>query len=405
MRSLTIRLGFWSGLLGVVFGLIGCADAPEAEGTSVYQEAPASPYDSQAVEASRQALLAKRDRTGEDELRLGDLSRQVGDWSSAQKAYYDARTANVRAADGEHRALLGLARVALAQRDPSAAMNYSERAEQATQNSGGREEARVLRALAHLERGQTNEARRLRTQVSRSDIPELSQLDSRLGSSGSVVSTPSPRNGPRPAAATTPKPPRSDFPAGAPAILARERWGARALNQKRDPVLLGAPRRVTVHHTAESNLPGPSFEANAERMRAYQHTHQDERKWADIGYHFVIDRQARIWEGRDLRYQGAHAGNKQANEGNIGIALMGDFEKSQPSEAQKRSLFTLTEWLLTRYRIAPSAVYGHDEVAKKHDPKEGTTCPGKHLERYIIEMKRLLKKPPAAQAKPKSKAS
>ena len=71
-------------------------------------------------------------------------------------------------------------------------------------------------------------------------------------------------------------------------------------------------------------------------MKAYQTGHQQTNHWADIGYHYVIDRQGRIWEGRELSWKGAHAGNKQANENNVGIALIGNFENVEPPAAAAR---------------------------------------------------------------------
>jgi hypothetical protein len=373
-------------LLGATWG---CADGPEVVRRADSVTKPESEFRSLNLMGTRAELEGRPRRTAEEELLLGDVCRQLGDLARAERAYYDARSASSKAVDGEYRALTGLARVALARGDGAMAVAMAGRAEALVPGDSAREEVRAISALGHALRGQVGEARRLRAQITRGDLPEIAELDRRLA----AAATPrEPTPGPAPA--TRPAP--TDFGSGAPPIQTRDRWGAKPVNPKRDPVPIGTIRRITVHHTAEQNLPGPSFAENAERMRSYQSTHQNERRWADIGYHFVIDRQARIWEGRSLAYQGAHAGSAAANEGNVGIALIGDFERSQPTAAQKRSLYELAEWLMMRYGIHSQAVYGHDEVAKRHDPKEGTTCPGKHLARYIVELKRQLARSPAA---------
>jgi hypothetical protein len=146
-------------------------------------------------------------------------------------------------------------------------------------------------------------------------------------------------------------------------------------------------RRITVHHTADRRLPGDSWADNATRMRSYQAGHQNGRRWADIGYHFVIDQEGRIWEGRDLSLKGAHAGNSAANRGNVGIALVGNFDRSQPTGAQRAALGELLIWLCERYRLRGSAVYTHDEMKKLHPELGGTACPGRYLKQVVVELR------------------
>ena len=120
------------------------------------------------------------------------------------------------------------------------------------------------------------------------------------------------------------------------------------------------------------------YAAVADRVKAYQTGHQQTNHWADIGYHFVIDREGRIWEGRELSWKGAHAGNKQANENNVGVALIGNFENSDPSAAQRNSAEELITWLSLEYGISSSKIYGHGEIEKLYGIK-GTCCPGRRF--------------------------
>ena len=80
-----------------------------------------------------------------------------------------------------------------------------------------------------------------------------------------------------------------------------------------------------------------------------------------------------------MRYQGAHAGNNSLNRGNIGVALMGNFDKNRPSSKQLRSLQLLLGALCSRYKISPDSIAGHQELRE-------TNCPGRHLQSALNRM-------------------
>lgn len=129
--------------------------------------------------------------------------------------------------------------------------------------------------------------------------------------------------------------------------------------------------RITIHHTAmpdddEKDL-GGSMKL---RLQKILFLHKHRQNWADIGYHYVIDQNGNIWEGRNIKYQGAHAqGNN--NLGNIGIALVGNFETHYVPEAQKNSLIEFVHYLKEKYDIRNSEIYPHEHFT-------GTKCPGKN---------------------------
>ena len=72
--------------------------------------------------------------------------------------------------------------------------------------------------------------------------------------------------------------------------------------------------------------------------------------------------------------QGAHAGstNKDYNERGIGICLVGNFEKSPPTAAQRRSVKLLVATLKAEYKIPTASVVGHKDIRAS-----STECPGK----------------------------
>lgn len=95
------------------------------------------------------------------------------------------------------------------------------------------------------------------------------------------------------------------------------------------------------------------------------------RGWSGIGYHYYIDGNGGVWQGRPEWTQGAHAyqdAQHEANTDGIGICLGGNFEQAPPTQAQMQSLAELILDIRTRYADIP--VIGHKDV-------QATACPGK----------------------------
>jgi N-acetylmuramoyl-L-alanine amidase/Carboxypeptidase regulatory-like domain len=147
-------------------------------------------------------------------------------------------------------------------------------------------------------------------------------------------------------------------------VRSRTDWNARRAGCKSTH----SPQKMTIHHTDTPNADSLSVPA---RIRQMQNYHQNIRGWCDIGYHFLISPDGQIWEGRPISQLGAHTGG--ANTNNVGIALMGSFNKSPPPSAQLVATTNLVQAIGQRYKltISRSTVKGHRE--------QGTTatdCPG-----------------------------
>jgi hypothetical protein len=137
----------------------------------------------------------------------------------------------------------------------------------------------------------------------------------------------------------------------------------------------GGWRRITVHHSAEVHPPDldGTQASSAAAVRSIQKAHIDgkETGWGDIGYHFLVDPYGRVFQGRDLAWQGAHAkGNN--NVQNIGVCLLGNFEEERPTQAALAALEKLLDDLRQQHGIARSRVLVHGDLKK-------TECPGRHL--------------------------
>jgi N-acetylmuramoyl-L-alanine amidase len=117
----------------------------------------------------------------------------------------------------------------------------------------------------------------------------------------------------------------------------------------------------------------------AEKVAEITRWHVQERKWRTIGYHYVIDRDGSIAQGRAETEAGAHVAGH--NTGSIGICLIGGFGSNENdaferhfTPEQDRALRGLIEEISSRAAI--KRVRGHNEAAAK-------ACPGFQVSRWL----------------------
>lgn len=159
--------------------------------------------------------------------------------------------------------------------------------------------------------------------------------------------------------------------------IARSNWS------KRGPVMsrinpMNGVTRITVHHEGWTNVWFTDWKSTAARLNHIRDAHVSDRKWGDIGYHYIIDRAGRVWEGRDTRYQGAHV--QATNEHNLGIMLLGNFDKQRPSDAQLATLRSSLIALMHLHNVPVRRVYTHQEL-------KPTACPGKQLQPRVATLR------------------
>lgn len=135
--------------------------------------------------------------------------------------------------------------------------------------------------------------------------------------------------------------------------------------------------RIVLHHTADyvsdaqKALTGrASWDAAVSHARRALAFHKHIRGWKDIGYHYIIDWEGRILEGRPVELLGAHV--EHYNKGAIGIVLMGDLSRQRPTDKQVASLKELLAYLMDQYHIKPDRIAGHYQMKR-------TICPGTYL--------------------------
>ena len=107
-------------------------------------------------------------------------------------------------------------------------------------------------------------------------------------------------------------------------------------------------------------------DVKTEAVRRY---HIYDRGFKDIGYHFVIELDGSVHEGRPVEIAGAHCIGY--NDKSIGIAYVGGTDhlgnsKDTRTVAQKTALVELVRKLKAQYPNA--TVHGHNEFAAKDCP-------------------------------------
>ena len=123
--------------------------------------------------------------------------------------------------------------------------------------------------------------------------------------------------------------------------------------------------KVIFHHSL-------SNEATVEQVTEW---HQA-RGFKTIGYHYLIQKDGSIDEGRAIDYTGAHT--KGRNRDTIGVCVVGDFRAYEPSEEQYNACVFLWSELCKKYG-KPLQVDFHRE--------EENPCPGLLFDRKkLIEL-------------------
>ena len=108
------------------------------------------------------------------------------------------------------------------------------------------------------------------------------------------------------------------------------------------------------------------------------------RGFSQIGYHYIIDRDGTVAQGRPVETVGAHA--KGHNATTIGICIVGGFGSDADDMAsehftptQLAATYDLIRKLQAQYNIKNEAVIGHNRVSSK-------ACPGFRVQKWLSGM-------------------
>jgi hypothetical protein len=167
-------------------------------------------------------------------------------------------------------------------------------------------------------------------------------------------------------------------------IMARSAWTSVPLRLANGTPMDGVTR-ITIHHSGDGKaFLGTSVADVARHLQIVQQAHL-QRGMIDIAYHFAVDRTGRVWQLRWLEYEGQHVrrspNGKPNNPHNIGVVVLGDFDRQAATVNQRDRLCNLVRLLRGKYSLAPRTVFMHGEIV-------GTDCPGARLRPVILDARK-----------------
>jgi N-acetyl-anhydromuramyl-L-alanine amidase AmpD len=156
---------------------------------------------------------------------------------------------------------------------------------------------------------------------------------------------------------------------------------------------------IVVHCTA-TRPEWQSDQTTEAKVAEVKKWHTD-KGWSDVGYHYLIDRNGVIVEGRPVERAGAHA--KGYNATSIGVAIFGghggtandEFEENF-TDAQDRSLRRLIAQLRMEFPNITQIV-GHNDL-----PDVTKACPTFRVNKWIAQDKTPPKEPRKSLAQSKT---
>lgn len=127
--------------------------------------------------------------------------------------------------------------------------------------------------------------------------------------------------------------------------------------------------KYIVVHCSATRL---NMDVNTERIRQWHTAPKPKGNgWSAIGYHFVIERDGKIEEGREITRPGAHV--RGYNKQSIGVCLVGGLNKNSKGEFNftREQMDSLEKLLSMLSDMAPNAtIQGHRDF-----PGVNKACP------------------------------
>ena len=130
---------------------------------------------------------------------------------------------------------------------------------------------------------------------------------------------------------------------------------------------MNIPESIIIHHSRTADSKTLSW-------GAIRRHHIDNNKWSNIGYHYGIEL---VRDGHEVLVgimpdaEGAHCSPSGTNRKSIGVCLVGNFDRYEPSPEQLEKCIELVLFLMRQYSIEADKVLGHREVDQRR------TCPGR----------------------------
>ena len=155
-----------------------------------------------------------------------------------------------------------------------------------------------------------------------------------------------------------------------PTIISKEEWGGNPPSGTKE---IQEIEYITIHHGGvdePEDMDPIAYLKNLERFS------KEDKDWIDNPYHYMIDLNGGIYEGRPLEFAG-DTNTEYDPDGHALICVIGNYENQTIKPSQLEALATLTAWLADEYEVPTS------KIATHKDHSSGTVCPGKNLYKYF----------------------
>ena len=130
---------------------------------------------------------------------------------------------------------------------------------------------------------------------------------------------------------------------------------------------------ITLHHQGEPFKPGTDPQQYLRKLQTWS---RGTKHWLDIPYHYIIDLDGKIYEGRKIDYAG-DTNTEYDPTGHALIEVVGNFEEVEPNQQQLDAVVRLMAMLAHKYGVTL------DHIASHRDFSTQTVCPGANLYRYV----------------------
>ncbi|MGJ7915116.1 peptidoglycan recognition family protein [Massilia sp. LXY-6] len=130
---------------------------------------------------------------------------------------------------------------------------------------------------------------------------------------------------------------------------------------------------ITLHHQGEPFKPGTDPRRYLRNLQTWS---RGTKHWLDIPYHYIIDLDGNIYEGRKIDYAG-DTNTEYDPLGHALIEVVGNFEEVEPNRQQLDAVVRLMALLAKKYGVSL------DHIASHRDFSRQTVCPGANLYRYV----------------------
>jgi hypothetical protein len=140
---------------------------------------------------------------------------------------------------------------------------------------------------------------------------------------------------------------------------------------------LRVPQRITsitLHHEGSPKPLRPEDDPVA-GLRALQSWGERDRNWWDVPYHYLIDLEGHVYEGRDWHYMG-ETNTTYDPSGHLLISILGNYNLQEPTRAQLDAIADVMAWAVKKFDVPLDSIRGHYQYAE-------TNCPGRNLRKYL----------------------